>query len=142
MPRPWEADHGAQFRRRLGKTAAELGGVRLNGTIEKWLGIDQEGENPWKASNLAAALEEAFADSSAVQGRVHTLVGLIADLFDRRDLSDYAQRPDFAHCLIEQRFPPPTVDFAAEAARPSPDHCRCKELWQSAGTNGSVAQEK
>nr|BFE28496.1 hypothetical protein GCM10010200_007470 [Actinomadura rugatobispora] len=28
MPRPWEADHDAQFHRRLGRTAAELGDSR------------------------------------------------------------------------------------------------------------------
>jgi hypothetical protein len=28
MTRPWEADHGAGFRRRLGKTAAEVGDSR------------------------------------------------------------------------------------------------------------------
>lgn len=28
MSRPWEADHGARFSRRLGKTAAELGNSR------------------------------------------------------------------------------------------------------------------
>jgi hypothetical protein len=31
MPRPWEVDTDAQFRRRLGKTAAELGDSRTTG---------------------------------------------------------------------------------------------------------------
>lgn len=30
MARPWEADPSAEFRRRLGKTAAELGDSKLN----------------------------------------------------------------------------------------------------------------
>lgn len=30
MPRPWEVDPKAQFSRRLGKTAAELGDSRVN----------------------------------------------------------------------------------------------------------------
>ncbi|MDN3351884.1 AAA family ATPase [Actinomadura sp. DC4] len=110
---------------------ALLGGVRLSGTIEKWLGIDQEGEGAWKASNLATALGDAFTDpASAVRERVLSLIGLIADLFDGHDVSHYADHADFAHCLIERRFAPPTVDFAAEAARPAPDACTCRPQWQ------------
>jgi hypothetical protein len=30
MPRPWNVDYSAQFSRRLGKTAAELGNSRTN----------------------------------------------------------------------------------------------------------------
>jgi hypothetical protein len=112
---------------------ALLGGIRLHGTIEKWLGIDQEREGAWKASNLASALKDAFADpSSAVRERVAGLIGLISDLFDGHDLSGYTARPDFAQCLIQRRFGPPTIDFAAEAAKPSPDSCHCRPPWQAA----------
>jgi hypothetical protein len=112
---------------------ALLGGIRLHGTIEKWLGIDQEREGAWKASNLTTALKDAFADpSSAVRERVHALVGLISDLFDGHDLSGYTARPDFAQCLIQRRFGPPTIDIAAEAAKPSPESCRCRAQWQAA----------
>lgn len=111
---------------------ALFGSVRLNGTIEKWLGIHEEGEGAWKASNLATALGDAFTDpASAIPERVLSLVRLIADLFDGRDLSGYADSPAFAGCLIKRRFAPPTVDFAAEAARPSPETCRCRTQWQT-----------
>lgn len=117
---------------------ALLGGIRLNGTIETWLAVEPEGENSWKASNLVVALGDAFIDpSSLVQKRVHALLGLVADLFEGRDLTGYATRPEFAHCLIEQRFPAPTIDFAAEAARPCAEQCRCRPLWDAAHGQGS-----
>jgi hypothetical protein len=95
--------------------------------------MDAQGSGvQWKASNLATALEDAFTEhASAVPERVLSLVQLIADLFDGRDLSRYAGYPGFADCLIERRFAPPTADFAAEAARSSPETCRCGTRWET-----------
>lgn len=91
------------------------GAVRLNGTIEHWLGITEERSNAWKAANLGSALTEAFDDpASAVPGRVRELLSVVGDLFDGREPR---AKDRFPGCLITRRLGPPTVDLVAEVAR-------------------------
>ncbi|GLW62171.1 hypothetical protein Arub01_04150 [Actinomadura rubrobrunea] len=103
-----------------------LGAIRLNGTIERWLGVPEEQTGAWKAINLGVALADAYADpTSPVPARVEALLDLIGVLFDGGDLARQRSRPEFAGCLITETLPVCLVNFAAEVASlPSPS-CRC-----------------
>lgn len=103
-----------------------VGAVRLTGTIERWLGIVEEKDNPWKAANIGASLGQAFADgSSTLPARINSLLGVLADLFVGRDITPYRQFPDFQDVLISPTLPPPVVELPLEVASFPRQSCGC-----------------
>ncbi|MFC7387281.1 ATP-dependent nuclease [Sphaerisporangium rhizosphaerae] len=103
-----------------------LGGIRLAGAVETWLGVDVEKSNAWKAGNLLAELNERFdLSGSLVRERAEALVAAIADLFGGRDMSRHTTAPVFAGCLLAPPFPATTRDFAAELRQLPLPRCRC-----------------
>ncbi|MBT2207504.1 hypothetical protein [Actinomadura sp. NEAU-AAG7] len=103
-----------------------LGAVRLTGTIEKWLDITEEKEGSWKAANIAASLNHAYADpASPVPGRVRGLLALMADLFDGVDPAPHPASPDFQGALIERKLALPSLNLAAEVATFPRASCAC-----------------
>ncbi|WP_158587923.1 ATP-dependent nuclease [Actinomadura logoneensis] len=101
------------------------GGVRLDGTIEQWLGITEEKSRPWKAASIAEALGAAYhAEESPVRTRTEALVALLRDLFDDIDPNLYAADPAFSDSMIIRRFTPPEIDFVFEVCS-APKRLRC-----------------
>lgn len=106
--------------------SSTVGGIRLAGAVETWLGVNVEKTNAWKAGNLVTELDDQFhLTGSPVGQRVEALVTAIADLFDGRDTSAHAASPDFAGCLFAPPFPAPSRNFAAELQRLPLPGCRC-----------------
>ncbi|MEO5874948.1 MAG: AAA family ATPase [Streptosporangiaceae bacterium] len=108
-----------------------VGAVRLTGTIERWLGIAEEKDNPWKAANIGAALNQAYATpSSPLPEQVDHLLDLLADLFVGRDLTSYQDLAEFEGALISRTLPPPALDLSAEVSAFPRDTCGCAApLW-------------
>jgi hypothetical protein len=103
-----------------------VGAVRLTGTIERWLGIVEEKDNPWKAANIGASLRQAYADPiSPLPARVNNLLGVLADLFVGRDIASYRQLPEFQDALISSTLPPPVVNLPLEVATFPRATCGC-----------------
>jgi putative ATP-dependent endonuclease of OLD family len=106
--------------------SAFAGAVRLAGTIEHWLGITEEKDGRWKASNIGAALAEAYADpASPLPGRVEKLIGLLADLFDGIDPAAHRALPEFHNVLMAVTLPPPAQSLAIEVASFPRTGCTC-----------------
>jgi predicted ATP-dependent endonuclease of OLD family len=103
-----------------------VGAVRLTGTIERWLGITEEHDNPWKAANIGASLGQAYADpSSPLPARVTSLLDVITDLFVGRDVTTYGQLPHFQDALISPILAPPIIDLRHEVADFPRATCSC-----------------
>ncbi|WP_369188973.1 ATP-dependent endonuclease [Streptomyces sp. R08] len=103
-----------------------VGAVRLTGTIERWLGITEEHDNPWKAANIGASLSQAYADpSSPLPARVNNLLAVLEDLFVGRDIASYRQLPEFQGALISPTLPPLAVDLPLEVATFPRHTCSC-----------------
>jgi putative ATP-dependent endonuclease of the OLD family len=103
-----------------------VGAVRLTGTIERWLGITEEHDNPWKAANIGASLSQAYADpSSPLPARVNNLLAVLEDLFVGRDVASYRQLPEFQGALISPTLPPLAVDLPLEVAAFPRHACGC-----------------
>ncbi|MFJ8742370.1 ATP-dependent nuclease [Embleya sp. NPDC127516] len=103
-----------------------VGAVRLTGTIERWLGITEEQDNPWKATNIGASLGQAYTNpSSPLPARVNNLLNVLADLFVGRDVASYRQLPDFQDALISPTLPPPAVDLPLAVATFPRSTCSC-----------------
>ncbi|WP_435176376.1 ATP-dependent nuclease [Actinacidiphila sp. bgisy145] len=103
-----------------------VGAVRLTGTIERWLDIMEEKDNPWKAANIGASLGQAYADqSSLLPARVNSLIAVLGDLFVGRDIASYRQLPQFQGALISATLPPPAVDLTLEIATFPRHACAC-----------------
>ncbi|MET9603171.1 AAA family ATPase [Streptomyces sp. NPDC006459] len=103
-----------------------VGAVRLTGTIERWLGIMEEKDNPWKAANIGASLGQAYADpSSPMPARVNNLLSVLSDLFVGRDITPYQQLPEFQDSLISPTLCPPAVDLSQEITTLPRDTCGC-----------------
>jgi hypothetical protein len=103
------------------------GGVRLSGTVERWLGITEEKTGAWKSANLGASMTDAYADPvSDVPEKVEGLLGLLSGLFDNADLASLLARPEFRDALVSRRLGAPTVDLAAEVAGLPRAACLCR----------------
>jgi putative ATP-dependent endonuclease of OLD family len=108
-------------------TSAFMGGLRLAGTIERWLGITEEKTGAWKAANLGASMTNAYADSaSTVPGRIDSLLEVIRALFDHADLSTFLSRPEFTGALLTRQLGNTAVDLAAEVANLPRPACVCR----------------
>ncbi|MBO2447105.1 AAA family ATPase [Actinomadura barringtoniae] len=106
--------------------SAFSGAVRLTGTIEHWLGINEEHDGPWKAANIGASLTQAYADpASPMPGRVGRLLSLLTDLFDGVDPGPHRTLPEFQGALIERQLPQPILDLAVEVTTFPRARCGC-----------------
>ncbi|GAA1271034.1 hypothetical protein GCM10009677_24880 [Sphaerisporangium rubeum] len=104
-----------------------VGGIRLAGALEKWLGVHTEQAPAWKSGSLVAELDQHFhVRGSSVRDRSTALVAAIADLFDGKTAAAHADAAMFADCLFAPPFPQATVDFAAELASLPILQCRCR----------------
>jgi len=103
-----------------------VGAVRLTGTIERWLGITEEHDNPWKAANIGASLAQAYdVPSSPLPARVERLLGVLSDLFVGRNIASYVQLPEFQGALISPTLAPPAVDLPHEVGTFPRATCGC-----------------
>ncbi|HWO67207.1 MAG TPA: ATP-dependent endonuclease, partial [Umezawaea sp.] len=103
-----------------------VGAVRLTGTIEHWLGIAEEKDNPWKAANIGASLTQAYVDPiSPLPARVDSLLAVLEDLFVGRNIASYQELPEFQGALISPVLPPLTVDLPLEVANFPRHTCSC-----------------
>lgn len=109
--------------------ASTVGGIRLAGDLESWLGVTVEKANPWKAGNLVTELDDQFhLPGSPVKERAEALIAAITDLFRGRSMSAHLASPLFADCLFAPPFPVPSRNFAAELLQiqqSPPTACRC-----------------
>ncbi|MFC6080453.1 ATP-dependent nuclease [Sphaerisporangium aureirubrum] len=107
-------------------SSTTVGGLRLAGAVETWLGVNVEKTNAWKAGNLVTELNDQFhLPGSSVRERAEALVSAIADLFDGRTMSTHAASPTFTGCLFAPPFPAPSRDLAAELQHLPLVRCRC-----------------
>ncbi|MFC9973136.1 ATP-dependent endonuclease [Spirillospora sp. NPDC127200] len=109
-----------------GANTAFAGAVRLTGTIERWLGVQEDVSSQWKATNLGEALTNTYDDpASAVRPRVEALLDLLRDLFAGRNPEDYKKRPEFQGMLIERKLDAPYLDLTVEVASLPRSACGC-----------------
>ncbi|WP_030166611.1 ATP-dependent nuclease [Spirillospora albida] len=101
--------------------SAFAGAVRLPGTIERWLGIKEEGVGAWKAANVGGALASSGPGAPALR-RAEALVELIRDLFDGADPDEHRKKPEFDQAMIRLDLPEPSRDLAAFPPQP---RCVC-----------------
>lgn len=109
------------------KDSSFRGGLRTNGTIEHWLGLETPKQPSWKAANLTVGLADLFSEDSTSQivRKISNLDKLLKCMFDGENLEGFAQSKDLADCLIVSApTEAPNFDFRASIVNPA-ESCPC-----------------